>query len=293
VKRAHFSALTHLDITRALNSLAQPDKNLADAVNVRQEIDLRIGYKYSFILYVFRASFTRMQTLTLREMFATDGVVSYGPCQFPTLGFIVERHQMIRDFVPEEYFTLDCMDEKIHANKKKICKFEWERNRIFDELLAIVLYENCIEAGRAEVIKVDKHKRTRRRPTPLNTIEFQKLASRKLKISSQKAMDIAEKLYQRGLISYPRTETNKYNVTIDLKELASKHCGNALWGAFASEMMGDNDLYNGPLNGNGDDHAHPPIHPVKSANKFFTSKIVFYFYLEKACLMKNLKFMNL
>lgn len=57
IHRAHFSALTKDEIEKAANNLKPPDRNLADAVSVRQEIDLRIG-----------ASFTRFQTLLLREI---------------------------------------------------------------------------------------------------------------------------------------------------------------------------------------------------------------------------------
>jgi DNA topoisomerase-3 len=66
-----------------MESLTPPNQNLSDAVKVRQEIDLRIG-----------AIFTRFQTLLLRELVDPRGknVISYGPCQFPTLGFIVERY---------------------------------------------------------------------------------------------------------------------------------------------------------------------------------------------------------
>ena len=56
VHRAHFSALTKQDIERAANNLTPPNKNLSDAVQVRQEIDLRIG-----------ETFTRFQTLLLRD----------------------------------------------------------------------------------------------------------------------------------------------------------------------------------------------------------------------------------
>lgn len=57
VKRAHFSALTRNDITQACTKkLTDPNKNLADAVFVRQEIDLRIG-----------ASFTRLQSMNFKN----------------------------------------------------------------------------------------------------------------------------------------------------------------------------------------------------------------------------------
>lgn len=78
--------MTREEIERATANLQRPNKFLADAVKVRQEIDLRIG-----------ASFTRFQTFTVRDSIPNKkGVISYGPCQFPTLGFIVERDKQIR-----------------------------------------------------------------------------------------------------------------------------------------------------------------------------------------------------
>ena len=68
--RAKFSAVTREEVTKAMDTLVRPDKALADAVRVRQEVDLRIG-----------ASFTRFQTLLLRDALAgKQGVISYGPC---------------------------------------------------------------------------------------------------------------------------------------------------------------------------------------------------------------------
>ena len=55
IKRARFSALILRDLERAINNLVAPNQNEAHAVDVRQEIDLRIG-----------ASFTRFQTLLLQ-----------------------------------------------------------------------------------------------------------------------------------------------------------------------------------------------------------------------------------
>ncbi|CAF1847499.1 hypothetical protein HID58_060694 [Brassica napus] len=68
--------------------------------HVPEEIDLRIG-----------ASFTRFQTMLLKDRFSIDStgnkersrVISYGPCQFPTLGFIAERYWEIQAHEPEEF----------------------------------------------------------------------------------------------------------------------------------------------------------------------------------------------
>ena len=47
IHRAHFSALTHANITNAMSSLTEPNRCLAEAVKVRQEIDLRIGAAFT------------------------------------------------------------------------------------------------------------------------------------------------------------------------------------------------------------------------------------------------------
>lgn len=78
-------------------------------------------------------------------------------------------------------------------------------------------------------------------------------------------MEIMEKLYNKGFLSYPRTETNKYNKTINLRALVEKHA-NGPCGQHVDEML-NGDMWQGPRQGNKDDQAHPPIHPVKLARE--------------------------
>ena len=107
--RAKFSAVTPDDIWNAMKTLGPPNRNLALAVETRQEIDLRIG-----------ASFTRFQTLNFSDLIKRSGLVlSYGPCQFPTLGFVVDRYKEIKEFVPEIYWSLS-ITQKFPADKNKI-----------------------------------------------------------------------------------------------------------------------------------------------------------------------------
>lgn len=108
VLRAHFSALTKQDIERAQANLTPPNVYQSHAVKVRQEIDLRIG-----------ASFTRFQTLLLRDIVMKQGVISYGPCQFPTLGFIVERHLQSINFIPEPFWFINMVYQQPKADKEK------------------------------------------------------------------------------------------------------------------------------------------------------------------------------
>jgi DNA topoisomerase-3 len=75
--------------------------------------------------------------------------------------------------------------------------------------------------GEGVITEVSKLEKIKYKPYPLTTVNFQKLAVRKLRISSEKAMKLAEGLYQRGIISYPRTETNSFPYTMNLKNIIS------------------------------------------------------------------------
>ncbi|VDN37095.1 unnamed protein product [Gongylonema pulchrum] len=193
VYRARFSEITSTAVHRALNNLTRMDPKLVDAVECRSELDLRIG-----------AAFTRLQTLHLRNNFAT----------------------IFRD---KSIIFLDCCEEA---------------------------------GGNARVLSVIKKPKNRWRPVALDTVELEKLAVRKLKLSAKEAMAVAERLYNKGYISYPRTETNKFPNDIDLSTYVQQQLVSTEWGEFAQEVAsrGPN-----PRNGTQTDEAHPPIHPLKYA----------------------------
>lgn len=96
-------------------------------------------------------------------------------------------------------------------------EFLWARNRLFDKKACEDYYLLVIANPTATVESVIVKSKSKWRPTPLDTIELEKLGSRKLKMSAKEVMTIAEKLYTKGIISYPRTETNMFSKEIDLK----------------------------------------------------------------------------
>lgn len=60
-------------------------------------------------LLILGAAFTRLQTLRLQKVFPqtlADKLISYGSCQFPTLGFVVERYQAIENFIDEPFWRI-------------------------------------------------------------------------------------------------------------------------------------------------------------------------------------------
>lgn len=129
-----------------------------NAVKARSELDLRTG-----------AAFTRLLTLRLRTMFFSPDerrILSYGGCQFPTLGFVVDRYLAVQNFVPEKFWKLDVRYtqetqptlQSRHAvpNSEQPLNttFNWKRGRLFDRRMCFVLYDKCMQNPIALVTKV-------------------------------------------------------------------------------------------------------------------------------------------
>lgn len=148
----------------------------------------------------------------------------------------------------------------MHRRSDIDVRFSWKRLRLFDRMTVVILFERCLMAKIAKVIKVNEKPTSKWRPLPLTTVEFQKMASRFLQINSQEAMNCAEALYQKGFISYPRTETDRFDKGINLKGLIEKQVQDSRWGSYAQGLL-DGDFVP-PRQGKNDDKAHPPIHPV-------------------------------
>ncbi|KAG7008699.1 DNA topoisomerase 3 [Physcia stellaris] len=233
VKRARFSNTERAHVIRAAQNPIDMDDRQVTAVSARIELDLRLG-----------AAFTRYQTLTLREMGGdlADRLISYGSCQFPTLGFVVDRYFRVKNFVPEKFWSIkvDQLRDDIKVT------FSWRRHRLFDRGSVIILFERCLAARTARVSKTQRKPTSKWRPLPLTTVELQKLGT--------------EDLYNKGWISYPRTETDQFDKGIDLRALIQKQAQDQHWGPHAHGLLNGN--FKQPRGGRNNDQAHPPIHPV-------------------------------
>ncbi|XP_008820178.1 DNA topoisomerase 3-alpha [Nannospalax galili] len=252
VLRARFSEITPNAVRAACENLTEPDQRVSDAVDVRQELDLRIG-----------AAFTRFQTLRLQKIFPevlAEQLISYGSCQFPTLGFVVERFKAIQAFVPEIFHKIKVS----HDHKDGTVEFNWKRHRLFNHTACLVLYQLCMEDPMATVVEVRSKPKSKWRPQALDTVELEKLASRKLRINAKETMRIAERLYTQGYISYPRTETNIFPKDLNLVALVEQQTLDPHWGAFAQNILEQGGPT--PRNGSKSDQAHPPVHPTKYTN---------------------------
>ena len=140
-------------------------------------MDLKVG-----------VAFSRFQTLFFKGKYGDldARLVSYGPCQTPTLGFCVDRHDQIVSFEPEDWWALDLSVR--HRESALTVELEWGRSRLFDEevvrMLESIVREGTNvagqEVGQVRVESVVEKEGRRGRPLPMNTVEMLKSASKVL-----------------------------------------------------------------------------------------------------------------
>ncbi|KAI8047962.1 DNA topoisomerase [Gilbertella persicaria] len=253
VYRAKFSAITKEDVRKAMKNLGKPNENEAKAVDARQEIDLRTG-----------VAFTRFQTRFFQGKYGNldSTVISYGPCQTPTLSFCVERHDRIQGFQPEPFWSVSVTVRKSETP----LKLSWSRERVFDRQVG-TMFVNMVTDSKskgAKVLNINIQKKSKPRPHALNTVEMLKHCSTGLGMSPSECMSVAERLYMQGYISYPRTETSKYPDNFDLDSVLREQSSHSDWGSYCTDLL--NNKYDRPSGGT-DSGDHPPITPTRLAHE--------------------------
>ncbi|XP_059446946.1 DNA topoisomerase 3-beta isoform X1 [Corylus avellana] len=251
VYRARFSSVLDKDILKAMDNLVEPNGDEALAVDARQEIDLKVG-----------VAFTRFQTTYFQGKYGNldSRVISYGPCQTPTLGFCVQRHLQITTFKPEKFWVLR---PYIIQNGYEL-QLEWERNKLFDEDVATMFQKLVMEDGILEVTEISEKQENKSRPSGLNTVNLLKVASSALGFGPQMAMQMAERLYTQGFISYPRTESTAYPSSFEFKGTLGALANNPTYGNDVQRLLTDG--FQKPRVGT-DAGDHPPITPMRSATE--------------------------
>ncbi|OQV11750.1 DNA topoisomerase 3-beta [Hypsibius exemplaris] len=250
IYRAQFSALTAHDIQEALQHLRTPNQDEARSVDARMELDLRIG-----------CAFTRFQTRFFKHKYGAEALrtttMPFGPCQTPTLGFVVERHMAIQNFQPEPFWQVK-VDVDIPGSG--VLTLHWKRNRTLDRALAERILLSLRRHRFITVANVTSLEKRKLRPAALNTVQLLRLASSRLGMSPDEAMKIAEKLYMEGFISYPRTETTRYPSSFDRMSTLTNLGGDDEIGRWAAKLIYEVSDSRQVGKDRGD---HPPIIPLK------------------------------
>ena len=251
IYRAIFYSLTKEDIKNAFQNISNyPDNNLSASVDARNIIDLKVG-----------VSFTRFLTQNilpcLKNVSENCQLLSYGPCQTPTLWFCVNRQREVENKKLDKSFYKVFLEIKVNDNVYKVyLKKEFDNKNEAENLV-----KKLKKFKEFEVSDLSTEIVTKNPPAGLNTADMLKMSSTQLKFSPQKTMKIAENLYLGGKISYPRTETTEYPETFDFESKLHSFSKHPEFGEGAQNIINE---FNNTIISNGiNAFDHPPITPSK------------------------------
>jgi DNA topoisomerase I len=245
VERARFSALTKGEVTRAFNNLVEVSRELAEAGEARQDIDL-----------IWGATLTRWVSRATKRY--GSAFLSVGRVQSPTLVLIAERERERRTFVPAPYWEI----EATLRNGGGPFIVHHAHGRFKEEIPAREALEHLTDT--ATVTEVKQKSATRPPPTPFNTTGFLTAAA-SLGIGPSRAARIAEDLYTNGYISYPRTDNTVYPRSLDLWEILGYLKRVEGTEKYAEGLLGAERL--SPTRGKKETTDHPPIYPTGYASR--------------------------
>lgn len=189
-ERVRFYEITKEAVEEALKKPEKIDLKLVKAQEARRVLDRLVGYDLSGLIWK-----------------KVRYGLSAGRVQSPALRIIMEREREIRNFIPEKYWRLYGLFETDKKQKITLeCKEEPREEK---------LVEKIIEAGEngnwfVSDIKESEQKRSPR--APFTTSTLQQTASSRLGYSPSRTMQLAQKLYEAGHITYMRTDSTNLSV---------------------------------------------------------------------------------
>ncbi len=193
-----FISLDPKELRSAFLNPIEPKWSWAYAVKARRIIDAMIGF-----------SATRELTLNFLDIIKRTGitkVISIGRVQTPTLYILYLREKEIESFKPKPYWVLYA---DINVGDKTFRAFH-ENSPFYDQSMANSIYNKLRDVTSGVISSVTKETKRIRPQPPLNTTRALILLNDVLGLNSKESMRILEDLYLNGLITYPRTETDKY-----------------------------------------------------------------------------------
>lgn len=184
-RRIVFNEITKTAILQAIENPREINYDLVNAQQARRVLDRLVGYELSPVLW--------------RKV---KGGLSAGRVQSVSVRLIVEREREINGFVPEESFKTQALfltaDQKsIHAQLPKV----------FKSVAETEAFLNSNKSAEFKVDTIEKKPASKSPTAPFTTSTLQQEASRKLFFSVSKTMNIAQRLYEAGLITYMRTDS--------------------------------------------------------------------------------------
>ncbi len=198
MQRVAFHEITKEAVEEALLHPRAIDTDLRKAQEARRVLDRLVGYDLSGLIWK-----------------KVRYGLSAGRVQSPALRIIMEREREIRAFIPEKYWRLHGLFETL---KKEKIALECSKEPREQELVEKILEEGKKGVWKVAGVKESEQKRSPR--APFTTSTLQQTASSRLGYSPSRTMQIAQKLYEAGHITYMRTDSTNLSVTAQAQIIA-------------------------------------------------------------------------
>lgn len=185
-QRLWISSLTEKAIRTGFENLKPGDnfEGLYHAAESRSRSDWLVGINAS-------------QALSIA---AGNGIYSLGRVQSPTLALICKRYLKHKNFSVTPYWQIELEHRKDFTDFKSLSQTRWEDKKQAEDILRAIE-----RAGNATINSVDTKNVTQNPPLLFDLTGLQKEANKKLGLSADETLNIAQSLYEKKYITYPRT----------------------------------------------------------------------------------------
>ena len=176
---------------------------------------------------------------------AGNGIYSLGRVQTPTLALICKRYLDNKNFTVKKYWQIQLSHNKAQVDFKSISAIKWDEKQLADDTL------KAIQRGATPTVSsVETKSVTEQPPLLFDLTGLQKEANKRLKLSAEATLNIAQSLYEKKFITYPRTGS-KYipedmwaEIPTLVRALQNREdCKQALtkikWGRFNKRIVND------------------------------------------------------
>lgn len=216
---------------------------------------IEAGLTRHYLDYLWGVNLSRALMAAIKTSGRRFRILSTGRVQGPTLHMLAKHEKKIKAFKPRPFWQIEAA---VTAGKQKL-KAEYEDDRIWDKGRADKVLQSS-RAKKAIIKDIKKKMLVQKAPKPYNTTAALSDIYRFFGYSPAQAMNILEALYQAGLISYPRTSSEKLPPDINYKKIISGIARQKPYSKDAQGLLEKDELK--PEEGKKTDPAHPAIYPT-------------------------------
>ncbi len=246
--RMKFSTMTKEELLDSYSNMADINKNLVESGLSRHYLDWYWGINMS-----------RALTNAIKSAAKRFRILSTGRVQGPVLHMLAKHEKKIKAFKPKPFWSI-LMDVKIG---KQTLTASYYKDKIWEKGVAGRVLKKA-KVKEAVVKDIKKKTMMQKPPKPYNTTSMLADIYRFFGYSPQQGLNIAEALYQAGLISYPRTASEKLPKDIGYKKIITKLAKQTSYKKLAESLL-KKELK--PEEGKRTDPAHPAIYPTGEIRK--------------------------